>query len=51
MINFKGVTPAPVATEPPAQPQRMSIQEPAPQVETPQMKRQLEQDTVEITKK
>lgn len=52
MINFQGVTPATVATEPPAQPQRMSIQEPAPQVEAPpQMKKQLEQDAVEFTSK
>jgi hypothetical protein len=51
MINFKGVSPSPT-TEPPAQPQRMSIQEPAPQVEAPpQMKKQLEQDTVEFTSK
>lgn len=50
MINFKGVTPPPAPkTEPPAQPQRMSVQEPAPQVDAPQMKKQLSQDTVSFS--
>lgn len=52
MISFKGVTPAPVpVTESPTQPQRMSAQEPAPQAEVPEMKKQLTQDTVQFSSK
>jgi hypothetical protein len=50
MISFKGVTPQPAPKpEPPEQIQRMSIQEPAPQVDAPQMKKQLSQDTVSFS--
>jgi len=51
MINFKGVTPAPAPpiSDPPTKPQRVSVQEPVPQVDAPQMKKQLTQDTVSFS--
>ncbi len=47
MISFKGITPpkAPIK-EPPTESERISIQEPAPKVDAPQMKKQLGQDTL-----
>ena len=47
MINFKGVTPPqnPIK-EPPSEPDRISVQDTTSKIDAPQMKKQLEQDTV-----